>query len=220
MKLPRAIPKIAQKFARTADTFIQTPQPAALADLPTELRVELDVRPALRAGNEPFSIIMAAIRTVPAGGALILRATFEPVPLYLVLSKQGFAHWTELLGEEDWRVWFYPASLASGAAAATAEAPAHAAAAARNDAHGAHDAEDAGDDVIILDVRDLEPPEPMMRTLAALESLPPSKILLQINARVPMFLLPVLEERGFTYEIREQEPGLVRVFIQHRKEQQ
>src|SRR5690606_23171395 len=37
--------------------------------------------------------------------------------------------------------------------------------------------------------------------------------LLHINVRVPRFLLPRLEERGFTYEVREQAPDLVRVFI-------
>ena len=52
-----------------------------------------------------------------------------------------------------------------------------------------------------LDVRGLEPPEPMMRTLAALEVLPADHTLAQVNARVPQFLLPVLAERGFVWEI-------------------
>ena len=67
--------------------------------------------------------------------------------------------------------------------------------------------------MVVLDVRGLEPPEPMMRTLTALERLPEGSTLLQINVRTPQFLLPILEERGFRYEIREQEPGLVRLFI-------
>jgi tRNA 2-thiouridine synthesizing protein A len=70
-----------------------------------------------------------------------------------------------------------------------------------------------GGDVVVLDVRGLEPPEPMMQTLAALEALPPGAVLVQLNARPPQFLLPILEERGFTYEIRQQEPDLVRIFI-------
>ena len=53
----------------------------------------------------------------------------------------------------------------------------------------------------------------VVRTLAALEELPPGGTLVQLNVRVPQFLLPRLEERGFTYEIREQAPDLVRVFI-------
>src|SRR5690606_25088448 len=32
-----------------------------------------------------------------------------------------------------------------------------------------------GDDVVVLDVRGLEPPEPMMRTLETLETLPPAR---------------------------------------------
>ena len=28
-------------------------------------------------------------------GVLVLRAPFEPVPLYRVLARRGFAHWTE-----------------------------------------------------------------------------------------------------------------------------
>jgi uncharacterized protein (DUF2249 family) len=68
-------------------------------------------------------------------------------------------------------------------------------------------------DVVVLDVRDLEPPEPMVRTLEALEKLQPGATLVQLNVRVPQFLLPQLTERGFTYEVREQGPELVRVFI-------
>src|SRR5690606_10728999 len=68
-------------------------------------------------------------------------------------------------------------------------------------------------DLVVLDVRYLEPPEPMVRTLEALEHLPAGATLLHINVRVPRFLLPRLEERGLTYEVREQAPDLVRVFI-------
>ena len=72
---------------------------------------------------------------------------------------------------------------------------------------------DPAEDVVILDVRGMEPPEPMAHTLAALETLPAGKTLLQINERVPQFLLPRLSELGFEYTIREQEEGVVRVFI-------
>jgi hypothetical protein len=45
--------------------------------------------------------------------------------------------------------------------------------------------------------------------------MPPGRTLVQINVRVPQFLIPKLEERGFTYEVREQSAGLVRIFIRH-----
>jgi uncharacterized protein (DUF2249 family) len=183
--------------------------PPVLAAIPAESIVDLDVRPDLRRGEEPFSKIMAARREVPSGGVLRLRATFEPVPLYAVLGKQGLEHWTEKFADDDWRVWFY--APASGEAAEAVEgAEAHTGAASAGETES-----DPEDDVVILDVRGLEPPEPMVRTFEALEALPVGKTLLQLNVRVPQFLLPQLEGRGFTYEIREQSKDLVRIFIRH-----
>ena len=66
---------------------------------------------------------------------------------------------------------------------------------------------------LVLDVRGLEPPEPMVRTLAALETLPEGAVLVQHNERVPQFLLPILTERGFHYEVDESVPGAVVVRI-------
>lgn len=184
--------------------------PPALARIPAEHRVELDVRPQLRAGEEPFSQIMAARREVPPGGAFAVRATFEPVPLYAVMRRQGLTHYTEELGHEDWRVWFYPSDEAPGGDESAGDAGGPAAA---DDEPSTAAAADGDDGVVILDVRGLEPPEPMMRTLAALEELPVGSTLVQINVRVPQFLLPILEERGFSHEIREQQADLVRLFI-------
>lgn len=186
---------------RTGTAAEATRRPEALDAIDSSKIVEADVREDLRSGREPFKRIMAARQRVPEGGALVVRAIFEPVPLYAVLGKQGFDHFTEELGHEDWRVWFYPAE--KGSTTPTRNTPA--------EAWAADDELGAG--VIVLDVRDMEPPEPMVRTLAALEVLPPGGTLLQINLRVPQFLLPQLRERGFSYEVREQEPNLVRVFI-------
>jgi uncharacterized protein (DUF2249 family) len=189
-----------------SDPVSSRAEPPALAAIPAERRIVLDVREDLRAGNEPFRAIMAALRERPANGALAVRAIFEPVPLYAVMRKHGLTHYTEELGPEDWRVWFYADTAVQATAdtdfAAVADRPPAAAS--------------PSDDVVVLDVRNLEPPEPMMRTLAALEQLPPGGTLVQLNVRVPQFLLPLLEERGFTWEIREQSAELVRVFIRRR----
>jgi uncharacterized protein (DUF2249 family) len=177
-------------------------RPPALAAIAADAVVMLDVRDELRNGREPFSRIMAARRSMPADGALCVRAIFEPVPLYAVMARQGLSHWTEQLAADDWQVWFYPEQSVSAAAIV---APATVAQSGTT--------EGAGADVVVLDVRGLEPPEPMERTLAALETLAPGATLVQLNVRVPRFLLPLLAERGFTYEVREQEPDLVRLFI-------
>lgn len=208
--------------------------------------VDLDARDDLQRGQEPFSWIMAAQRDLRPDGVLRLRTIFDPVPLYTVMAKQGFEHWTERLAEDDWRVWFYPAAGNPGAGA---DARAWAVRVQNNPTHlppppalarvtplrrirprpalrpmclgwrrrvvRNRDAENPGSDagVVVLDVRGLEPPEPMVHTLEALERLPEGGTLVQINVRVPRFLLPELEARGFTYHIDEQGENLIRVFV-------
>ncbi|WP_070119794.1 DUF2249 domain-containing protein [Bacillus marinisedimentorum] len=54
-----------------------------------------------------------------------------------------------------------------------------------------------------LDNRGLEPPEPMMRTLAALEDLADGEQLIIRNDRRPMFLFAELDERGWSYAYEE-----------------
>lgn len=76
---------------------------------------------------------------------------------------------------------------------------------------------DAGRPYFHLDNRGLEPPEPMMRTLAFLdgkEECQNGTLGLEIwNERVPALLLPELEARGYRYEIEEEGNGTVRVKI-------
>jgi uncharacterized protein (DUF2249 family) len=169
-------------------------RPAAIRGVPESRQMHVDVRDDIRSGREPFAKVMAAVKRLGADELLVLRAPFEPVPLYDVLGKRGFAHWTEQLGHEDWAVWFYRDAEAR---------------AARRDAGVQAEASPAS----VLDVRGLEPPEPMVRVLEALERLQPGERLEVLHERRPMILYPQLDERGFTHETDEPQPGLVRIVI-------
>lgn len=191
-----AEPPVAAAIA--APSTPSSPVPSELLATPPDRLVDVDVRDDLRNGHEPFGRIMGAARALTHDGVLRVRAIFEPAPLYGVLAKLGLSHFTERLAADDWRVWFFRDEHARAAShAATPEPPPE-------------------DDVVVLDVRDLEPPEPMVRTFEALAAMPRGKTLVQLNVRVPQFLLPKLLEQGFVYEIREQSAELVRVFIRHR----
>lgn len=194
-----ASPTSASPPPRAASIAAEAPPPAVLGT-PEDRIVDVDVREDLRAGREPFGRILEASRRVQAGEVLRLRAIFEPAPLYAVLGRQGYAHFTERLAADDWRVWFW---RDRGEASPSKEALA---------APPSAGEEDEG---LVVDVRGLEPPEPMVRTLEALERLPRGKTLLQINERVPQFLIPQLAARGFVHEVREQSADLVRIFIRH-----
>ena len=174
--------------------------------------VELDVREELSKGGEPFSRIMGAVGGLGEREVLHLRAPFEPVPLFAVMQKRGFAHRTEQHADDDWSVWFFRQEMeAEFPTRATTPAQATDVATPNPTTPGAENAPARTE--VWLDVRDMEPPEPLVRTLEALESLPADSMLVQLNMRVPQFLLPILRERGFHFTIDEPQPNEVQVRI-------
>jgi len=60
-----------------------------------ETIVELDVRPILEGGTDPFEAIMAKLKTMDESHTLLIINTFEPIPLLNILKKKGYAYETE-----------------------------------------------------------------------------------------------------------------------------
>ena len=143
--------------------------------------IDVDVRPILREGGEPFSVIMAALGRLEVGQGLRLFATFKPVPLLALMADKGFAHRANALEGGEWEVLFTPA----GAAQMEAESI------------QVSFPNEWPKPVTHLDNRDLEPPEPMVRILAAAEKLHPGETLSALLRREPVFLFPQLEKRGY-----------------------
>lgn len=68
--------------------------------------LEMDVREDIKNKQEPFQKIMAAIVGLKSKEVFLLHAPFEPVPLYGVLSAQGFEHTAEKIAEDYWKITF------------------------------------------------------------------------------------------------------------------
>lgn len=143
--------------------------------------IDVDVRPILRAGGEPFSIIMAALERLEPGEVLRLLAPFKPVPLFDVMASKGFAHREAELGGGEWEIRFMPDDGAFAAAEPVS--------AAMSD-------DDWPEPAVHLDNRDLDPPEPMVRILASVEQLAPGQTLSALLSREPVFLFRELTKRG------------------------
>ena len=143
--------------------------------------IDVDVRPILRAGGEPFSVIMAALDHLDPGQGLRLYAPFKPAPLFAVMADKGFAHSERELDGGEWEVLFEPVT-------APAASPPQ-----------AHSFDEWPEPKTKLDNRDLDPPEPMVRILAAAEKLAPGETLSALLRREPVFLFPQLEKRGFRW---------------------
>jgi uncharacterized protein (DUF2249 family) len=146
--------------------------------------VDLDVRPILRSGGEPFQQIMETVAALEPHQGLRLFATFKPTPLFRVLGSRGFTPEAKELTDGEWEVLFHRTGTDE---AAPVDAPAAAPA-----------ADDAAwpEPVQHMDNRDLDPPEPMVRILAATETLAAGQVLSALLCREPVFLFPELTKRG------------------------
>lgn len=152
--------------------------------------LEVDVRPILRNGGEPFGAIMAAVSELAPGQSLKLFATFRPVPLFSVMAAKGFDFVdTELEGGE-WEVIFTPV----GPVEEPASLP--------------ENPESWADPAHYLDCTELDPPEPMVQILATLESMSEGEVLFALLGREPLFLFPELQSRGHAWVGDFDETGL------------
>lgn len=197
--------RLARAPAAAAD---RGPAPAWVAS--ARVAADLDVRSLQASGQEPFGAIVSAVAGVPTGQVLRLRSSFEPLPLYDVLGRRGFTPWSRQLGPDDWEVLFL--NSGSPSALPTESAPEDGASATARPAPSLADLDPTA--TVTVDVSELVPPEPMIRILEALESLPPGGVLLVQHVRRPLHLYPRLDELGCRHETRELGPGRIEVRIQ------
>jgi uncharacterized protein (DUF2249 family) len=133
---------------------------------------------------------MTTAQTVPVGGVLKLVTPFQPVPLYTVLGGIGFRHASACVGPAHWETLF----TREAAGAAEGAAP---------PACGCSD----GRSVVEVDVRGLEPPQPMVRILEALDAAGSGVELRARTDRRPLHLLDLLQARALTAESSENDDG-------------
>lgn len=159
---------------------------------------ELDVRPILSAGGEPFSAIMAAVAALEPGQCLKLVAPFKPVPLFQVMAGKGFQPDAREIGGGDWEVLFTPQDAPAGAQVL------------REDGE---DADSWPEPVLHQDNRELLPPEPLERVLSGLETLRPGQTMSALLPREPLFLFDELQARGHIWRGSLLEDGSYRIEI-------
>jgi uncharacterized protein (DUF2249 family) len=170
--------------------------------------IKLDVREDIRNGQEPFGKIMQAVNRLKDEEQLLLIAPFEPAPLYAMLAQQGFSHQSTPTATGDWEVLF---TRGAGEPAKPSAAPAS-----PHPTPAANPQACSGTPVLEVDARGLEPPQPLVKILEALATLPAGAQLRARTDRRPMHLYAQLEERGFVGESEEQPDGSFLTHVRHR----
>lgn len=170
---------------------------------------ELDVRPILAQDKDPLKEILANISSLEENEGLKLINTFEPMPLIHLLADRGFSHFTSSPQPGLFITYFNR----NGATPAIAETPI--------DFEKTADAElfeevlkrFIPEHIKYLDVRQLEMPKPMLTILEQLKHLDNSDALFVYHKKIPVYLLPELEKRGFRYVFNDIAPGDVNMLI-------
>ena len=194
---------VAYRAALSTAEEVLAPRPTFMDQLTPERVQELDVRPLLNAGKDPFNLILGRVKALPTGQALRIINDFEPIPLIQMLGKQGFLTHSALIDGNTWHTWFYRTNEGS--------LPDAKAAANSHDFDGR--VEQFKGRTKTIDVRHLEMPLPMLTILDELGHLPEGHALYVHHKRIPVFLLPELEERQFEYRAKEIGEGDVKLFI-------
>jgi uncharacterized protein (DUF2249 family) len=134
---------------------------------------------------------------LPVGGYFILVNDHDPVPLYYqfaALFPNAFTWEYVVAGPDEFQVKI--TRLIETPQPPQISAPGRPAAATTPTGCGS-----------TLDVRGLEPPEPLVRILTAVESLPVGSTLHALTDRKPLHLFPELESRKVTFRSEERQDG-------------
>ncbi|HLK93194.1 MAG TPA: DUF2249 domain-containing protein [Polyangia bacterium] len=165
-----------------------SPLPEAVRRSGARTERVLDVRPVLERGGDPFTLIMRSARELADDEALHLVVGFEPAPLYTVMRGMGRAAHTEESGGA-YHVWFYRAGATEPERPAAGGAPAKLL------------------PPVEMDVRGLEPPQPMVQILQKLVDLGPGAQLLVRHHREPVLLYDKLALRGYAARCTKRDDG-------------
>ena len=179
------------------------PVPKFMKNIQADNIIELDVRPVIETGKDPLNIILQKVKALETGCVLKIINSFEPTPLMLLLGKQGFESYTEMISDELVNTFFYKRTdslILETKGAVYLEG--------WDEIWNRFDG-----NLETIDVRELEMPFPMHSILEALETLPADKALYVYHKRIPVFLLPELEERKFSYRIKEISDAEVQLLI-------
>ena len=167
----------------TEEKMAQTEKPELLKTISADNIQKLDVRPIIDSGKDPFLEIMGKVKSLKDNEVFHLINSFEPLPLYSVLQSKGYEHWTEK-DDNVFNVFFYKNDVARSEVneemKTNPESPAD------------------YENVIELDVRELAPPEPMIKILENIFKVDEKTVMVVHHHREPMMLYPELEKRGYT----------------------
>jgi uncharacterized protein (DUF2249 family) len=169
---------------------------------------ELDVRASLANDADPFNLIMKKVKEMEKGQTLLLINSFEPAPLIRILKGKGHTIYIQHI-EAD-LVHTFITKVNNEVEIEEKE-------------NLTIDHKERFNEVLLryknnlveIDVRDLEMPQPMIAILDNIDQLPAGKALYVHHKKIPVYLLPELKEKGFHHVIAKQGAEVKMIIFPH-----
>ena len=168
--------------------------------------IDLDVRPILESGVDPFNVIMETLKTVSDDETLKIINTFEPIPLLNILKGKGYDYESERPEDGIVHTFLRKSSDIQKQESDKKETE-------RPELTYEDLERKFAGKMTELDVRDLEMPMPMVSILEAIESLEIDHALYVHHKRLPQYLLPELKQREFDYKTKEVDEDNMKLII-------
>ncbi len=168
--------------------------------------VELDVRPILEGGTDPFNAIMETLKTLAPEDTLCIINTFEPIPLLNILKEKGYEYETERPEGSD--VHTYLTKVSDGNTDETSLESVSAPELTYEILENKYDGK-----LMEIDVRELEMPMPMVTILEAIEGLDDGQALYVHHKKLPQYLLPELKKRDFGFREKVVDADNIKLII-------
>lgn len=169
-----------------------------------ETIIELDVRPILAKGVDPFKSIMAELEKMVDGNTLMIINTFEPIPLLNILKTKGYSYDTERT--ENGIVHTYLEKTGEEKVSAKEVSP-------PKDLNFEDIELKYKGKMTEVDVRHLEMPLPMVTILEEIENIAEGNALYVHHKKLPQYLIPELEERKYSWVSKEIDESNIKLII-------
>ncbi len=200
------------KVVRTLGFQTNTTEENALNSAETEAFVidknkliTLDVRADIKDGRDPLKKILNTVRSLSAGDTLEIINSFDPLPLKTLLAQKGFSHFSKQKQSNIFHTYFKRSA---------ADTPLFnqknqfVTSTAFEQILKSYDK-----DLLSVDVRMMEMPQPMITILNTADMLQANQALYVKHKKVPVHLLPELYKRGFDCVITETDINDVKLLI-------
>ncbi len=198
--------QIIPENSESDDHQADEPDNSFLQSIENKKIIELDVRPIIQSGKDPFLDIMNKVKMLKDDEVLLLINSFEPIPLYAVMEKKKYQHVT-FKKPSEYYVYFIKKDNESSENSNQLI----------NNNNVIHPSQ-VSENIIEIDVRELEPPEPMLKILETLPQLDDNSVLVVHHHRDPLMLYEKLEERGYQAEALKIQENYFKVIVTKKKE--